>query len=165
MNKWHNSQRGFFSGYLWQKMKRNKLIRLITADLGYKQFDKLFSSYPRRCINVGASEMLMLSIAVGMAYSGYIPVCYSITPFLLLRPYEIIRTYVNHEKLKVILIGSGRNDDYASDGYTHYAGDDAMILSPFTQITKFYPQYNEELNSILDQAIDSDTASYINLAR
>jgi transketolase len=121
--------------------------------------------YPTRALTVGASEQMMLSIAVGLADSGKIPFVYSITPFLLYRPFEVIRNYIDHEKCNVKLIGCGRNSDYAHDGFTHYAGDDRAIMDNFTNITKIWPENLLELEEALTSTYKSSDPCYINITR
>ena len=116
------NQRQRFTELLTEEMGQNKDIILLVGDVGYKVFDHLREEYPDRVINPGAAEQLMIGMAAGLAMDGKIPVCYSITPFVLYRPFEFIRNYVNHEQLPVKLVGSGRNDDYGLCGpvsYTH----------------------------------------------
>jgi len=59
-----------FANYLFDGMKSNPKIMVITADIGYGILDKLRESFPDRVINVGSSEMLMIGIAVGLSYEG-----------------------------------------------------------------------------------------------
>lgn len=164
-SKWHPSMRGAFGGYLHNLMIDNKNIFVITGDLGWGLFDKIKDHFPKRFYNVGASEQAMLDIAVGLAMEGKIPVVYSITPFLLYRPFETWRTYINHEKLHVIGIGSGRDDDYKHDGFSHYAGDDFSFMAPLENIIKWWPVDADEMKHALDQAIEGKRPYYINLKR
>ena len=76
-----------FADILYQHMARNKDIWVLTADLGYKMWDMIRDDYPKRFINVGASEQAMMGMAVGLALEGKVPIVYSITPFLLYRPF------------------------------------------------------------------------------
>ena len=71
-----------FAKNLHAAMKKDERIFLITADLGYGVLNDIRRDFPKRAINIGSSEMLMVGIAVGLAQSGFIPICYSITPFL-----------------------------------------------------------------------------------
>ena len=98
-----------FAKILHQEMSSNEDIVVLTGDLGYGLWDKIKIDYPDRFWNVGSSEQLMMGMASGMAMDGKIPFVYSITPFLLYRPFEFIRNYVDHEKLPVKLIGGGRS--------------------------------------------------------
>lgn len=116
----HNSIRGYFAWHLYHIMEKEKRINLILGDLGYGMFDRIRETYPDRVFNVGASEQAMIDVAVGMTLMGKIPVVYTITPFLLYRPYESILQYVDRERLPVKMIGSGTEKDYKDDGFSHW---------------------------------------------
>lgn len=134
----------------------------MTGDLGYGLWDAIKSEFPLRYINCRASEQAMLDIAVGIALEGNIPFVYSITPFLLYRPFEAIRIYLNHEKIPVKLVGSGRNGDYAASGFTHYCGGDRTVMKLFPNIKSYWPT-KEELPSLIDEVVYNNQPSYINL--
>jgi transketolase len=144
-------------------MATDSRIFLITADLGYGILDDIRRDFPDRAVNVGSCEQLMIGTAVGLANSGYVPVCYSITPFLLYRPFEMIRNYVNHEKLNVKLVGSGRDKDYAHDGITHWAEDDLAIMKCLSNISLFKPK--ELTEDVFKTFLFSDKPTYLNLSR
>jgi transketolase C-terminal domain/subunit len=156
-----------FSELLLQKMDENKDIYFITADLGYKLWDDINEKYPDRCIIMGASEQLAMGAAVGLALDGKIPVVYSITTFLLYRPFEIIRNYINYENLGVKLVGSGRDRDYSHDGISHWSEDDKEVLSLFENIHVHHPNSNEELETYMDDMLSTSphVPSYLNLRR
>src|SRR5260221_9933958 len=102
-------KRNFFD-YIIEVMTDNPDIWFISAGLGWPRTDELSDKYPDRFIQTEASEQTACDIAVGLAYEGKIPFIYTITPFYL-RAFETLRTYFNHEKLHVCLVGAGRNDD------------------------------------------------------
>jgi transketolase len=105
----------------------------------------------------------MIGVAVGLAYSGYVPVCYSITPFLLYRPFEMIRNYVNFEKLNIKLVGSGRDKDYSHDGITHWGEDDLTVLKCLPNIKCYKPA---KLTDVMcKEFLETEGPSYINLKR
>jgi transketolase len=152
-----------FAKKLYDAMEKDDRIFLITADLGYGVLDDIRRDFPKRAINIGSSEMLMVGIAVGLAQSGYVPLCYSITPFLLYRPFELIRNYMNYEKANVKLVGSGRDDDYAHDGISHWAGDDVDIMAALKNIQIYKPE--KMTDEVFTQFMYNDKPSYINLSR
>lgn len=161
----HESQRGYFAWALYNEMARNKDIWLITADLGYKVFDRHIEAFPERAINVGAAENAAIDIGVGLALEGKIPVVYSITPFLLYRPFEAIRNYINHEQIPVKLVGSGRDTDYAHDGFSHHAQDDKAVMSLLTNIHSHWPQTKEEILTLTPHILSDPRPQYLNLTR
>jgi transketolase len=162
----HNSMRGYFAYELLELMKTHGNIHLLVGDLGYGMFDQLREEFPDQFTNCGASEQAMLDIAVGMAYSGNIPVVYSITPFLIYRPFETLRTYINHENLPVKLVGAGRDKDYAHDGISHWADDTPLILSTLTNIKQYYPQEKEEITQeYVSEFVFNDSPAFLSLRR
>jgi len=164
-NEWHQSQRGYFAGSLYNEMSRNPNIWLITADLGYGMLDKIRDNFPDRFLNTGAAEQSAMGIAVGLAMSGQIPFVYSITSFLLYRPFETIRNYLNYERIPVKLIGSGRDQDYEIDGMSHWANEDREVMKIFNNIESRWPKNPQEIPDIVKEMITSDKPWYLNLER
>ena len=165
MNK-HSSQRGYFAYQLHTLMGEDENIILLFGDLGYGMLDQLRKDYPDRCINVKAAEQCMLDIGVGIAQSGKIPIIYSITPFLIYRPFETIRTYIDHENIKILMVGGGRDKDYQNDGWSHHATDVKPFMNLFKNIESFYPESKEEIDyNYVKDLIYSDKPVYINLKR
>lgn len=161
----HNSMRGWFAYELYKQMAKDEKIWLIVGDLGYKMLDYIKRDFPKRFINAGASEQAMMGIAVGLSLEGQIPIVYSITTFLLYRPFETIRNYINHEKIPVKLIGSGRDRDYSHDGISHWAQEDKEIMRILKNIKAKWPETFEEIPSLIDDMIKSDKPWYVNLRR
>lgn len=154
-----------FAVELYQQMKENSQIWVITGDVGYKMWDKIRSDFPERFLNTGASEQAMVGIAIGLALEGKIPFVYSITPFLLYRPFETIRNYLNAEKIPVRLVGSGRNDDYLNDGFSHWASEDREVMGIFQNIEARWPENFLEIPNLVQEMIEVRKPWYINLRR
>ena len=113
---------------LLEQMSNRPDIIVLTADLGFGILDTIKDTFPTRFYNVGAAEQLLIGAAVGLAENKFIPVCYSMSSFILYRPFEFLRNYVNAENIPVKLIGSGRDKDYIHDGLSHWAEDDELVL-------------------------------------
>jgi transketolase len=154
-----------FADELLKHAKENKNIILLTGDLGFGLWDSFRDILPEQFYNVGASEQTMLDIAVGIALVGKIPFCYSITPFLLYRAFETWRTYINHESIPVIGIGSGRDKDYAHDGFSHDASDDDLFMLRFKNIESHWPTTIGAMKQITKWAAEGKKPYYINLKR
>lgn len=146
-------------------MRKDDKIVVITADLGYGMFDAIRRDFPDRFYNVGASEQLAIGMAVGFATEGYKPFVYSITPFLLYRPYEWLRNYVNHEGHGVYLVGSGRDKDYLEDGITHWADDAQKVLESLPNITTYWPKEKPDVIKCVDRMLEKGGPSFLSLRR
>ena len=157
--------RKLFSELLHKEMSRDERVVLITGDLGYGLWDRIRIDYPDRFYNVGSSEQLMVGMACGFAMEGMKPLCYSITPFLLYRPFELIRNYLDHEEIPVKLIGGGRDDDYGYLGFSHWAKDDKVIMGSFENITTLHPNDENELSNNFSWYMGHDKPTYINLRK
>ena len=157
--------RKLFSELLHKEMSRDERVVLITGDLGYGLWDRIRIDYPDRFYNVSSSEQLMVGMACGFAMEGMKPICYSITPFLLYRPFELIRNYLDHEEIPVKLVGGGRDDDYGYLGFSHWAKDDKKIMSSFENITTIHPKDEKELEGSFSWYMGVDKPTYINLSK
>jgi transketolase len=146
-------------------MKLDDSIYVLLGDLGYGLFDNLREEFPDRCINFGASEQLMLGAATGLALENKIPVCYSITPFLVYRPFEFIRNYLHEENIPVKLVGSGRDKDYLSAGYTHHSSEIGSILDQLPNIEQFFPSDESELLKLIKEFVYSNKPSFLSLRK
>jgi transketolase len=154
-----------FAKELYKIMKRNKKIYFLVGDLGAGIFDEIKKNFSHRFINCGAAEQSMVGIAVGLSLNGFIPIVYSITPFLIFRPYEFLRVLVSYDKTNVKLIGSGRNEDYSDHNFTHMSKEDKMIMHSLKNIRSFYPKTKEEIPNLLKTIIKYKGPCYINLKR
>ena len=157
--------RRFFVDILHTKMAENRDIWVVIADLGYKMWDEIRGDYKDRFINAGAAEQAMLGIGIGLALEGKIPFLYSITPFLLYRPFESIRNYLNHERIPVKLVSSGRDRDYIHDGFSHWAEEDKSIMAVLSNIKARWPQTNEDLPDMVEEMIKNKSPYYLNLKK
>ncbi len=154
-----------FAKLLYQEMEGNEDVYVITGDLGYGLWDKIKDTYPTRFFNVGSSEMAMMGMAVGLAMEGKTPFVYSITPFAIYRPFEMIRNYLDHEKIPVHIVGGGRDRDYGYLGFSHWSEDDRRIMASFDNIESTWPETEEELKQSLRYSLTNVGPSYTNLKR
>ena len=150
---------------LLNEMQSNPNIYLITGDLGYGLWDDIMNTFPDRFFNVGSSEMAMMGMAIGLAMDNKIPFVYSITPFAIYRPFEMIRNYIDHESIPVKILGGGRNEDYGYLGFSHWASEDIAALNVFENLTKFKPNTQEELENAFSFAMNENKPTYINLKK
>lgn len=161
----YNNMKGWFAYELYKQMAKNKKVWVVVGDLGYKMFDYIKKDFSDRFINVGASEQAMIGISIGLALEGKIPITYSITPFVLYRPFETIRNYIDYERISVKLIGAGRDNDYLDHGFCHWAKEDKKVMTIFENIEAKWPKKNEEIPELVEKMIKSEKPWYVNLRR
>lgn len=154
-----------FGQLLLAALQRDINIHCLTADLGFGILDDIAENIPSRYHTVGAAEQLLIGAGIGMAEQGKIPVCYSMSSFIVLRGFELLRNYANHENIPIKLVGSGRDRDYLHDGITHWADDIPAILNTLPNIVQFYPNSVEELEEIFDDFLYNKRPSFLSLRR
>ena len=154
-----------FAEMLYNEMASNPDIYLITGDLGYGLWDQVRDIYPDRFYNVGSSEMAMMGMGIGLAMGGKIPYIYSITPFAIYRPFEMIRNYLDHENIPVNIVGGGRDKEYGYLGFSHWAHDDKRIMGVFDNLITLHPDTEEELETAFAVSLSKEKPIYINLKR
>ena len=152
-----------FAEFLHEEMSYNSGIVILTGDLGYGLWDRIKIDYPDRFYNVMSSEQLMVGAAVGLAMEGFIPIVYSITPFAIYRPFELLRNYLHHENIPVKIVGGGRDKDYGYLGFSHWAEEDIKILSTLENIKLYKPKKATKL--IYQDFLYNHKPSYLNLKR
>lgn len=160
-----NSMRKQFAESLLRRMSQNPDIYLLTGDLGFGMLDAIRDAFPDRYVNCGAAEQVMVGTAIGLALEKKVPFVYSITPFLLARPFEWLRNYVNYERIAVHLVGSGRDADYVHDGLTHHAHDAKNILALFPNIASYWPDDIQQIEPMLAKIITDTKPSFLSLRR
>lgn len=165
MKNKQNLMRAVFAECIHKKMEKNENIYIVVNDLGYKMWDKVRKDFPNRFINVGAAEQTLVGVGIGLALENKISIVYSITSFLLFRPFETIRNYIHHEKIPVKLIGSGRNKDYLHDGISHWAMEDKQTMKILKNIKSYWPKNTTEIEKLVNLMLKDNKPYYINLKR
>lgn len=139
--------------------KDSKVI-LIVGDIGYRIFDEFREKFPERFINIGISEQSMIGIAAGMALEGLKPWVYTITPFLIERPFEQVKIDVDQQNANVKLVGYA---DYPGLGPTHSELDGPKMMSLFKNIKSFFPKNGDETEKFVYEAYKNNEPAFISL--
>ena len=117
--------------------KKDEKVILLVGDIGYGIFDEFRRCHPKRFFNMGICEQALIGTAAGMALEGLKPWVYTITPFLIERPFEQIKLDINQQKANVNLVGFA---DYPTLGPTHSELNAKKLMSLFHNIKCFYPK-------------------------
>jgi len=139
--------------------KDDKVI-VIVADIGYRVFDEFREEYPDRFINMGICEQSIISAASGMALEGLKPWVYTITPFLIERPFEQVKLDIDQQNVNVNLVGFA---DYPSLGPTHTELNAKKMMSLFKNIASFFPKDGNETEKNILQMHEIQGPSFISL--
>lgn len=120
--------------------EKDKNIVLLTGDV-VQEMDVFIEKFPNRFFNLGLTEQSIISIAAGMAIEGLRPIVYTLTPFLIERPFEQIKIDIDSQNLPVMLIGYS---DYPTHGETHRPLNAKGLISLFKNIKGYFPRSTEE---------------------
>lgn len=141
--------------------ERDKSIILLIGDVE-QEMEEYKKRFPDRFYNLGLCEQTMISISAGMALEGLRPVVYSITPFLIERPFEQIKIDIDEQNLPVMLIGYA---DYPTHGPTHRPLNAEGLVSLFKNITGYFPKNSKETRRAMFEAYENCAPAIICLKR
>ncbi len=120
--------RNQFASTLYELGKDDPSIHVIVADISPAgSIGKFRKEFPKRFINVGVSEQIMIGLAAGLAQGGLKPFCYTIATFALYRTFEFVRNDLAYQSLPVTVVGIGGGVTYSTLGATHHAMEDISV--------------------------------------
>jgi transketolase len=112
-------------------------VIFLTADMGAFSLGRFKRDLSSQYINVGVAEQNLVSIGAGLALGGKRVFIYTITSFITQRCYEQIKIDICGMRLPVTIIGVGGGISYSSDGPTHQAIQDVVIMRALPEMTIF----------------------------
>jgi len=151
-----------FGKVIVELAKKDPKIVLIVSDFGYGIVEEFKKKFPNRYFNLGICEQSIIGIASGMALMGLKPYVYSITPFLIERPFEQIKLDINQQCVNVKLVGFA---DYPLHGPTHSEINAEYMMKMFPNIKSYFPKSYEETRKALMLSYNYDGPAFISLKR
>jgi len=136
-------------------------IYLLVGDLGFGVFDEFRKRFPDRFFNIGVREQSMVSIASGMALEGLKPYVYTITPFLIERPFEQVKI-MDQQKANVKLVGYA---DYPGHGPTHAELDGEGLMGLLSNTKSYFPRNAAETREALIKSYQNRKPTFISLKK
>ena len=106
----------------------------------------------------------MIGVAAGLALEGYRPIAHSYTPFLVERPYEMLKLDLGHNDLGAVLVSIGASYDAAPEGRTHQAPEDVALVAALPGWTIHVPGHVDEADRLFRQALGGDGRTYLRLS-
>ena len=142
-----------------EALDEDERVAVVTAQIGADAF----GDHPRH-FDVGIREQLMIGVAAGLALEGYRPIAHSYTPFLVERPYEMLKLDLGHNDLGAVLVSIGASYDAAHEGRTHQAPEDVALVAALPGWTIHVPGHVDEADRLLRQALGGDGRTYVRLS-
>jgi|TARA_B100000315_G_scaffold152158_1_gene140981 transketolase len=149
-----------FGKVITELADRDERIYVLVGDIGYRVFDEFREKHSDRFINMGICEQSMIGVSAGMALEGLKPWVYTITPFLIERPFEQVKLDIDQQNVNVKLVGFA---DYPTLGPTHSELNGQKLMQLFTNITSFFPKDGNETQDMIFEAYDKDGPAFISL--
>jgi transketolase len=152
-----------FADSVIELAKTNDKIVFLTGDLGFMALEGVKDCLGERFINAGVAEQNMVTMAAALAYEGFIPIVYSISPFITLRPYEQLRNDVCLHNLPVKIIANGGGYGYGIMGSTHHNIEDIGSMRILPNMKVFVPFTKKDVGSSLKQMLNDASPNYLRL--
>ena len=149
-----------FGKIISELVDKDEKIYVLVSDIGYRVFDELREKHPDRFINMGICEQSIIGVSAGMALEGLKPWVYTITPFLIERPFEQVKLDIDQQNVNVKLVGYA---DYPTLGPTHTELNGKKLMQLFNNITSFFPKDGDETQTMINQAYKKDGPAFISL--
>jgi len=158
--------RNAFVTKLTELCRKNNKIVLLVGDIGFGVFEDFKKEFPRRYFNMGIAEQNSIGVVSGLAKEGFLPIFYTIIPFLIYRPFEQIRNDLCINRRKAILVGVGAGLSYGALGPTHHALEDIAMMSSLPEVAVFTPSSPLMVEKSLEAAFQTESGpSYIRLGK
>lgn len=154
--------RNEFGKLMIELAEKDDKIILIVGDIGYKIFDEFRKKFPERFFNFGICEQSIIGTAAGMALEGLKPYVYTITPFLIERPFEQIKLDIDQQNVNVKLVGYA---DYPTQGPTHAELDAQHLMKLFKNIDSYFPKNSKETREAVIRSYNSNRPAFISLKK
>jgi transketolase len=152
-----------FAEAVIQLSKANDKIVFLTGDLGFMALEGVKELLGERFINAGVAEQNMVTMAASLAYEGFIPLVYSISPFITLRPYEQLRNDVCLHNLPVKIVANGGGYGYGIMGGTHHNIEDIGSMRLLPNMKVFVPFTKLDVYTSLEEMINDANPNYLRL--
>jgi transketolase len=139
-------------------------VAVVLADIGVGRMPKAETSHADRVINVGIREQLMVGVASGLALTGFRPIVHSYAPFVVERPFEMLKLDLGHNDVGAILVSVGASYDAAANGRTHQTPEDVALVGALPGWRIYVPGHPAEVDQLLRAAARTDDRVYLRLS-
>jgi transketolase len=139
-------------------------MAVVLADIGEDAMSPAMRAHPDRVINVGIREQLMVGVAGGLALAGLRPIVHSYAPFVVERPFEMLKLDLGHNDVGAIVVSVGASYDTAANGRTHQTPEDVALVAALPGWRIYVPGHPAEAEELLRAAARTDERVYLRLS-
>ncbi|MBV1688902.1 transketolase family protein [Novosphingobium sp. G106] len=141
-------------------------IVVLTADLASSNGTSVFRDrFPERFINTGIAEQNMMSVAAGLAASGFTPYVSTFAAFASLLCAEQLRTDMAYTKLPVRILAHHAGVSMGFYGTSHHAVEDLAIMRAMANMTVVSAADGNATRGLLRATADIPGPVYIRIGR
>ncbi len=137
-------------------------VLTLSADLS-SPLAEFRDRHPDRYIELGIAETNSVSVAAGLAASGFVPYIFSMSPFGVLKCAEQLRTDVAYNHLPVRLVGRLSGLAMGFFGTSHHAVEDIAVARSITNMTVVAPADASAVVGLLRSTADLDGPVYLRI--
>jgi len=159
-----SGMRSRFYSVVADALDADERVAVVLADIGVAQLRAAAERHPRRLVNVGIREQLLIGVTAGLALEGMRPVAHSYASFLVERPFEQIKLDLGHQDAGAVLVSIAASYDAAEEGRTHQSPGDVALLATLPDWTICTPGHRDEAEKQLRRALAGDGRVYVRLS-
>jgi len=137
-------------------------VLTLSADLS-SPLAEFRERHPSRYIELGIAETNSVSVAAGLAASGFVPYIFSMSPFGVLKCAEQLRTDVAYNHLPVRLVGRLSGLAMGFFGTSHHAVEDIAVARSITNMTVVAPADASAVVSLMRSTAGLDGPVYLRI--
>jgi len=151
-----------FSKVIIELAESDESVIVLCGDFGHGVFDDYRKRFPKRFYNFGSCEQTIIGISAGMAMTGFKPYVFSMTPFLIEKPFEHIKLAIDEQNVNVKLVGFA---DYPDQNATHRELNGKGLMALLKNVVSYFPASAQETRQALLESYASKKPAFISLKR
>jgi len=163
--KQQDTRREFIDTIITLAEKDDKVV-LIVPDVGFNYIEEFRKRFPDSFFNFGVTEQSTMTIAAGLALSGFKPYVYSMINFVAFRPYEAVRNAICLHNTNVKIIGVKGSEKYKFLGFSHNLiaeKEEIKVLEHLPNLKSFIAKTPEEVRRVIFDTYKINSPCYIRI--
>ena len=131
--------------------QKDDKVMLVVGDVGFSFIEDFKQKFPKQFLNCGIMEQSMMGIATGLAQQGMKPYVYSMSNFIILRPYEQLRNDICYGNANVKLFGVKGSEAYKFLGMSHnlFGDEEERLLRDLPNLNKYWGKNKDDFEESL----------------